>query len=187
MALREYQFETEKPVESIVRCAFGGLSFEIPSTMADHSRIVRSSPSSIWLVFEDRGRFMQIPLSTPGLDSMIATPPPELGNTNIPGLLATIAAVASDDSSSELTLSERRIHDWAIVNRASIGSDKAMDRFAVRSSETLHAILISADSSANMPERQIRSWLIWQETECGKSGSMMFGDSNREGLDLSIL
>ena len=58
-----------------------------------------------------------------------------------------------------------------------------MDRFAVRSSETLHAILISADPSANMSESQIRSWLMWQETECGKSGSMMFGDSNREGAE----
>ena len=29
---------------------------------------------------------------------MISTPPPEFGTTNIPLLLATIAAVASDDS-----------------------------------------------------------------------------------------
>jgi hypothetical protein len=53
----------------------------------------------------------------------------------------------------------------------------------VRSSETFHAILISADPSANMSESQIRSWLMWQETECGRSRSMMFGDSNRVGAE----
>lgn len=180
-ALSEYQFRPEEPAESMVRCVFANLAFQLPSTMADQPRILRQSPSSIWLVFEDRARFMQIPLTSLDMESMISTPPPELVNTTIPGMLATIAAVASDDSSSALTLSERRIHDWAIVNRGSIGFDKAMDRFAVRSSETLHAIHISADPAADMPERQIRSWLVWHETGSGESGSMMFGDSRSEG------
>ena len=177
-ALREYHFEPDKPVEGMVRCAFGGISFEIPSTLADQPRILRSSPSSIWLVFEDHGRFMQIPLSDASPASMISTPPPGLVNTTIPGLIATIAAVSSKVTSTELTLSERSIYDWALINRGSIGLDKAMDRFSVRSLDTLHAILISVDPNASFSEKQIRSWLVWHETESDKSGSMMFGDSN---------
>ena len=180
-SLREYHFEAEQPVESMVRYAFDGISFEIPSTLADQPRILRSPPSSIWLVFEDHGRFMQIPLSGPNPGSMISAPPPELVNTTIPGLIATIAAAASNVSSTELTPSERSIYDWAIANRGSIGLDKAMDRFAVRSLDTLHTILISVDPNASFPEKQIRSWFVWQETASGKSGSMMLGDSNNEG------
>jgi len=180
VALREYEFETDKPAESMVRCDFRCISFEIPSKLAAQTRIVRSSPSSIWLVFEDRGRFMQIPLPSPQLASKISDPPPELVSATVPGMLATIAAVASGDSSSELTPSEHSAYDWAIANRESIGLDKPMDRFAVRSSGTLHAILFSANPSAELPEKQIRSWLVWQETGSGKTGSMMFSDSNAD-------
>ena len=95
-----------------------------------------------------------------------------------------IAAVSSSDFSFGLTRSELRIYEWAIANRDSIGLDgQSMDRFAVRSSETLDAILISADPSANLSEKQIRSWLVWQATECGQSGSMCFGDSTKEDAD----
>jgi hypothetical protein len=180
-SLREYQFESEKPDESSIRCEFGGISFVIPSAMADHPRVFRSSPTSIWLVFEDSGRFTQIPLSDPAPSTLISEPPSELAKTTVPGLIAKIAAVASDDSVKDLSVSERSIYDWAIVNRESIGIDALMDRFALRSSDTFHAILISIDPSSSFSEKQVRSWLIWHETESGKSGSFMFCDADKDG------
>jgi hypothetical protein len=184
VALRESQFEAERPAEGVVRCVFGGLSFGLPSTMAGQSMIVRSSPSTIWLVFEDHGRFMQMLLSPPAPGSMISTPPPELANTTVPGLLATIAAVSTGDFSLGFKRSELRVYEWAIANRKSLDLDgQSMDRYAVRSSETLDAILISADPSATFPDKQIRSWLVWQATECRQSGSMCFGDWTKEDAD----
>ena len=180
VSLREYEFKASKPTEGMVRCVFQNISFEIPTKLAARPRIFRSSTSSIWLVFEERGRFMQIPLSSPDLASMISDPPPELVNTTIPGMLATMAVVATGDSSSESTLSERHAYEWAIANRGAIGLAKPMDRFAVRSSDTLHAILISADPNAKLAEKQIRSWLVWQEAESGESGSMWVSDSNAD-------
>ncbi len=180
-SLREYQFESEKPDESSIRCEFDGISFVIPSAMADHPRVLRSSPTSIWLVFEDNRRFTQIPLSDPAPSTLISEPPSELAKTTVPILIAKIAAVASDDSVKDLTVSERSIYDWAIVNRESIGIDRMMDRFALRSSDTLHAILIAIDPNSRFSDKQIRSWLIWHETGSGKSGSIMFCDPNKDG------
>ena len=184
VALREYQFGTEKPAEQLIRCGFGNLSFELPSSMAGGARIVRSPPSSVWLVFDDAGRFMQILLSDPNPGSMVSTPPPELVNTSVPGLLATIAAVSSEDFSFGSTRSELRIYEWAIANRKLIGLEaQLMDRFAVRSSETVDIILISADSNANVSEKQICSWLVWEAKEGGESSSIYFGHSTRQDVD----
>ncbi len=180
-SLREYQFESEKPKGSSIRCEFGGISFVIPSAMADHPRVFRSSPASIWLVFEKSGRFAQIPLSDPAPSNLTSDPPSELAETTVPGLIAKIAAVASDQSLKDLTVNDRNIYDWAIVNRESIGIDPLMDRFALRSSDTLHAILISIDPNSSFSEKQIRSWLIWEETKSGKSGAIMFCDPNKDG------
>jgi len=184
VALRKFEFTAEKPAKGMVRCVFGDLSFEIPSTMADRSKIVRSSPASIWLIFADDGRFMQILLTFPSPGSLISTPPPELANTILPGQLATIAAIASEDFSFGLSRSELRVYEWAIANRRSIGLDgQSMDRYGMRSSKTLDAILISADPSARLSENQIRAWLVWQAKDCGQSGSMCFGDSTTEDAD----
>lgn len=180
VALREHQFETDKPDESMVRCDFRCISFQIPAKLASRVRIVRTLPSSVWLVFENDGRFVQIPLPSHGLASRISDPPSELVDTTLPGMIATIAKVASGDSTSELTPGERSVYDWAIANREAIGIAAAMDRFAVRSSGTLHAILISANPGDALAAKQIRSWLVWEETESGKSGAMMVSDSSED-------
>ncbi len=67
--VRRHQLGTEKPTERMTRCVFGDLSFELPSSMAGGTRIVRPPPSSVWFVFEDSGRFVQILLSGPNQDT----------------------------------------------------------------------------------------------------------------------
>jgi len=112
-ALRECQFTDGVPTEQMVRCVFGGLSFDLPSSMAGNAKVVRSPPSSVWLAFEDSGRFVQIQLSDPKPGSMISPPPPELVESSVPGLLATIAAASSEDFSFGLSPSQLRTYEWA--------------------------------------------------------------------------
>lgn len=60
---------------------------------------------------------------------------------------------------------------------------QAMDRYAVRSSETVDVILVSADPSVIDSKKRIRSWLMWESTKYDQSGSMTFGDSTKEDVD----
>ena len=61
VALREHQFGAEKPAEGMVRCIFGDLTFELPSTMAgwsrNHGTWVRRKKEDLhepFAVFEDK-------------------------------------------------------------------------------------------------------------------------------------
>ncbi len=58
-----------------------------------------------------------------------------------------------------------------------------MDRYAVRSSETVDVILIPADPDVIDSKKRVRSWLVWESTKCDHSGSMCFGDSTKEEAD----
>ncbi len=159
-------------------CTFNGLSFGVPTSMIDTARIGRSSPTNVWLIFEDSTRLLQINIAPPDLRHAMAREPSELNDRSTPQLLEIAISTASEDFSFNMSKSELRIHDWVVETRRLVNLDaQNMDRYSRISQPDFDAILVSADPASIDSNRRLRSIFMWEATGRRHFGTIWFGDS----------
>lgn len=161
-------------------CNFNGLAFDVPTSMIGTARIVRSSPTEIWLAFEDSTRMLSIPLLPIDMRASVVPEPFELRDLSSPQLLERAVSAASGDFSLGMSRAELKIHDWAMKTRMALQLDtQQMDRYSRISQDNLDAVLISADPASIDSYRRIRSILSWESADRRSNGSIWFGDSRK--------
>ena len=159
-------------------CSFNGLAFDVPTSLIDSAKIVRSSPSVAWLAFEDETRMLHIPLTSYNIRTEMATVPADLNDLPTPILLEVCLATASDDFSLAMGKTELNVLDWALKNRSLLRIDEQhMERYSRISSGDVEAILISAAPVSIDSHRRLRSILMWESRDRQDYGAIWFGDS----------
>jgi hypothetical protein len=180
-ALTEVECLSPNRDELFVQCAFGGIVFEIPESMAKNISIGRSG-SDVWIRFADATRMVGIEFPRHKDTATYLMPIPDgMDDWSLPRLWKEMCDCSSDNFSWKQSREDlRRLH-WAIMGRRELGLDRNnFTRYSFEANRGCEWILLSCDPAAVDHKTRLRSWMIWETQNANAGGEIHFGDAARQ-------